>query len=207
MPTSVIIVDDFLQDPLTVREAALNLHYPLQDAMFAGRNSMQRLSISGLAEQASRLTGEPLVPIEPMHSHGKCRVTLTQERGRSRIHVDRSHWSGILYLSRDQDCSGGTEFYRHRRSGLDRWPITLDELAQSGFSTLDELRRDVLERDSNDLDQWELTMQVSMRFNRLLLMRPWFWHSASPGFGDCLVNGRLVYLMFFASNASGNLPA
>lgn len=207
MPTSVIIVDDFLHDPLTVRAAALNLHYPPQDAMFAGRNSIQRLTISGLEEQASRLTGEPLVPIEPLHSHGKCRVTLAREYGRSRIHVDRSHWSGILYLSREQDCTGGTEFYRHRRTGLDRWPITPHELAQSGFSTLEDLRRDLVERDSNDLTQWELTMRIPMRFNRLLLMRPWFWHSASPGFGDCLVNGRLVYLMFFASPAAGRLPA
>lgn len=207
MPTSLIIVDDFLQDPLALREAALTLDYPPQDAMFAGRNSTQRLSISGLAEEVSRLAGEPLTPIEPMHSHGKCRATFSHDQGRSRVHVDRSHWSGILYLSRDQDCCGGTEIYRHRRTGLDRWPVTPGELAEAGFSTLDELRRDVLERDSNDPEQWELTMQVPMRFNRLLLMRPWFWHAASPGFGDCLVNGRLVYLMFFASAQGGNPPA
>ncbi len=199
MPTSVIIVDEFLQDPCVVRETALKLTYPTQEAMFAGRNSIERLAISGLAEQVSKLVGEKLVPIEPLQSHGKCRLTLAEDQGRSRIHVDRSHWSGILYLSRKADCSGGTEFYRHRRTGMERWPINQDELAATGMATLEDVRREILEKDSNDPEKWELTMQVPMRFNRLLLLRPWFWHTASPGFGDTLDNGRLVYLMFFAA--------
>ncbi len=199
MPTSIIIVDDFLQDPCVVREAALKLTYPTQDAMFAGRNSIERLGISGLAEQVSMLVGEDLVPIEPLQSHAKCRITLAQDHGRSRIHVDRSHWSGILYLSREPDCTGGTEFYRHRRTGMDRWPINRDELSATGMATVDDVRSEIVEKDSNDPGKWELTMQVPMRFNRLLLLRPWFWHTASPGFGDSLDDGRLVYLMFFAS--------
>ena len=40
-------------------------------------------------------------------------------------------------------------------------------------------------------------MTVPMRYNRLVLLRPWLWHTAGPGFGDNLENGRLVYLMFF----------
>ncbi len=199
MPTSVIIVDDFLQDPSVLREAALKLSYPMQNAMFAGRNSIERLAISGLAGQVSKLVGEDLVPIEPLHSHGKCRITLAQDMGRSRIHVDRSHWSGILYLSAPSDCAGGTEFYRHRRTGMDRWPINQEELEATGMATLDHLRSEIVEKDSNHPDKWELTMQVPMRFNRLLLLRPWFWHTASAGFGDGLDNGRLVYLMFFAA--------
>ncbi|MDV3433907.1 hypothetical protein R1H25_00430 [Stenotrophomonas sp. C2852] len=42
-----------------------------------------------------------------------------------------------------------------------------------------------------------MTMRIPMRFNRLLLLRPWFWHTAGPAFGDRPENGRLVYLMFF----------
>jgi hypothetical protein len=40
-------------------------------------------------------------------------------------------------------------------------------------------------------------MTVPMRFNRLVLLRPWLWHTSGPGFGDSVENGRLVYLMFF----------
>lgn len=42
-------------------------------------------------------------------------------------------------------------------------------------------------------------MSVPIRFNRLILLRPWLWHTAGAGFGDRLGNGRLVYLMFFAA--------
>jgi hypothetical protein len=46
-------------------------------------------------------------------------------------------------------------------------------------------------------------MTVPMRFNRLLLLRPWLWHTAGPGFGQTLEDGRLVYLMFFVRPNQG----
>jgi hypothetical protein len=47
------------------------------------------------------------------------------------------------------------------------------------------------------MEKWEPIMRVPMRFNRLVLLRPWYWHTAGPGFGRDVVSGRLVYLMFF----------
>jgi hypothetical protein len=54
-----------------------------------------------------------------------------------------------------------------------------------------------LGRDALDRSKWELSMTVPMRFNRLVLLRPWLWHTSGPGFGDSVENGRLVYVMFF----------
>jgi hypothetical protein len=199
MPTSLIVVDDFLGDPHELRDAALRLDYPDQDGAFPGRNSVQRINLSGLADAVSRLVGEPLKAVEPAHSHGKSRVTLAADIGRAKVHIDQSHWSGILYLSRPEDCRGGTEFFRHRRTGTDRAPIDARELAALGYATVAEMHQDIIEKDSTDDSKWELTMQVPMRFNRLVLLRPWLWHTAGPAFGDSLENARLVYLMFFAS--------
>ena len=50
MPTSMIIVDDFLDNARALREAALRLTYPPQEGMFPGRNSVERIDIDGLAE-------------------------------------------------------------------------------------------------------------------------------------------------------------
>lgn len=58
---------------------------------------------------------------------------------------------------------------------------------------------DIVARDSLDDSAWETVMTVPMRFNRLVLLRPWLWHTAGPGFGDRPENGRLVYLLFFKS--------
>lgn len=115
------------------------------------------------------------------------------------MHVDRSHWSGILYLSLPEDCRGGTEFFRHRRTHTERRPINQEELAAMGYASLQEVHREIIEKDSNDDTKWEMTMRVPMRFNRLLLLRRWLWQTAGAGFGDRIENGRLVYLMFFDS--------
>ena len=199
MPTSLVIVDDFLTDPHELRQAAMRLTYPEQSGAFPGRNSLERVTVDGLAEEVSRVVGEPLKPIDPPQSHAKCRITLASDQGRARVHMDQSHWSGILYLTLPEHCRGGTEFYRHKRTGTERAPLNTAELHALGYQTMPEMYRDIIEHDTVNDAAWELLMRVPMRFNRLVLLRPWLWHTAGEGFGDNLANGRLVYLMFFAS--------
>lgn len=200
MPTSMIIVDDFLDNAQALREASLRLTYPPQEGMFPGRNSVERINIEGLEQQISRLVGEPLEAMPPPQSHAKSRITLAADRGKARVHVDPAHWSGILYLSRPQDCRGGTEFFRHRTTNTDRAPYNDQEAAALGFPSAKGMVDEILRRDGTDDSKWEMTQRVPMRFNRLLLLRPWLWHTAGENFGDTLENGRLVYLMFFASS-------
>jgi len=201
MPTSLIIVDDFLgpADAEGLREAGLGLTYPQQQGAFPGRNSVERLEIDGLTEAVSRLVGEPLAPMPPTQSHAKFRITLAGDVGRAKVHVDSSHWSGILYLSRPEDCEGGTEFFRHLPTNSERAPYDDAELAAMGYTSRKQMFTEVIDRDGTDDSKWEMTMRVPMRFNRLVLLRPWLWHTAGPAFGDRPENGRLVYLMFFAA--------
>lgn len=200
MPTSMIIVDDFLDNAQALREASLRLTYPPQEGMFPGRNSVERIDIEGLAQQVSRLVGEPLEAMPPPQAHAKSRITLAADKGKAKVHVDAAHWSGILYLSRPQDCQGGTEFFRHRATNTDRAPYDDREAAALGYSSAKGMVDGILERDGTNDSKWEMTQRVPMRFNRLLLLRPWLWHTAGENFGDSLENGRLVYLMFFASS-------
>lgn len=197
MPTSIVIVDDFLARPHEFRAAALRLSYPPQQGAFPGRNSQERLPLDGLLPEVSRILGEPLRLLDPPQSHAKCRITLAADTSRARVHIDQSHWSGILYLSLPEHCQGGTDFFRHKRTGSERAPLNPAELAAMGYDSIEAMHRDIIERDTLDENAWELTMRVPMRFNRLVLLRPWFWHTAGEGFGDRPENGRLVYLMFF----------
>lgn len=203
MHATLLVIDDFLDNAEGLREAALQLTYPLQQGAFPGRNSLERINIGGIEEEVSRLVGEPLRPISPPQSHAKCRVTLAADVGKAKVHIDNSHWSGILYLSRPEDCRGGTDFFRHLPTGSDRAPMYEEGLGHMGFASYEEMHEAIIEKDSLDDSKWERNMSVPMRFNRLLLLRPWLWHTAGPGFGDTLENGRLVYLMFFASARGG----
>ncbi|TRD10565.1 hypothetical protein FGU71_00900 [Erythrobacter insulae] len=197
MPLSFLVVDDFLDNPDAFRAQALNLDYPEQEGPYPGRNSVQRLDLPGLSQYASQLVGEPLKPVEPLDSHGKCRVALKTDPRRGQVHVDPSQWSGILYLSKNGDGVSGTDFFRHKATGLERSPITDAEAVSMGYSSRDAVLNQTIEKDGNKRAAWEKTMEIPMRYNRLLLLRPWFFHTSGPGFGRSVDDGRLIYLMFF----------
>ena len=197
MVPAVFIIDDFLRNADEVRRQALSLTYAV-GGRYPGLNSVQKLRIEGLDQVISTLVREPVrAPWTDDFSHGSCRVALASDEQQARIHIDQSHWSGILYLSRPEDCHGGTEFFRHKRTGTDRVPMDEKSLREAGYSTYEELQKDILDKDALDRSKWEHTMTVPMRFNRLVLLQPHYWHTAGPGFGDSLENGRLIYLMFF----------
>ena len=198
---SVLIIDDFLDNAEGLRQHALTLDYPDLQGAFPGRNSLQRINIDGLDQIVSHLAGERLVAIDPPESHAKCRITLASDVGRGKVHVDHSDWSGILYLSKPEDCRGGTQFFRHKRTNTSRAAINEAELEAMGYASVADMHRDIIERDGNDESAWDMTMEVPMEFNRLILLRPWLWHTAGPGFGERIENGRLVYLMFFKRQA------
>lgn len=66
-----------------------------------------------------------------------------------------------------------------------------------GFRDAKAMQIGMVEQDGRDPQKWDQIMEVPMRFNRLVLLRPWLWHTAGPGFGTSLENGRLIYVMFF----------
>jgi hypothetical protein len=191
------VIDDFLGNAAAVREQALSLTYS-RTGHYPGRGSVERLRIEGLEQVVSSIVRQPLsANWPPEHAHATCRLTLAKDTEEAPIHVDPNHLSGILYLSRPEDCSGGTEFYRHKRTGSDRMPMDAKSLGAMGYASYAELEQDILHKDGRDRSKWDHSTTVPMRFNRLVMFQPQYWHTAGPGFGDSVQNGRLVYLIFF----------
>lgn len=199
MLPSLLIVDDFLADPLAARTAALALEYDpaTRRGNYPGTLSGAPLGVAGLEEAVSRIIGVPVRP-QPGTSHCHCRLTLKGDRGVSGVHIDPCFYSGILYLSRNQDARGGTDFFRHKRTGLEKVPTDPLGLAQAGYADVNALVEDVVNRDTLHAARWERVMRVPMRFNRLILFSPWLFHNSADGFGASAETGRLVHLQFFA---------
>jgi hypothetical protein len=201
---SLLIVDDFLSDPWAVRRAALGLGYDpaLQHGNFPGLNSTAPFDTAPIDAAVSRLLGARLGPA-PGTQHGHCRLTGKGAKGRSGVHIDPAAYSGILYLSRPEDCAkphaGGTDFFRHKRTGLEAVPQDPAKIAASGYGDINALVEDVVNRDTTSPAKWERTMRVPARFNRLLLFSPWQFHDAAPGFGTTPEDSRLVMLLFFGA--------
>ncbi len=198
MIRSYLIIDDFLDNPMEFREVAGKLDFPVltEKTNYPGRNASRRILVAGMDDAVSSLAQEKLVPT-PGTSHGKFRLTLASDTGQAAVHIDSSHWSGILYLTLPEYCHGGTDFYRHVPSNMDHAPYNEAQLAAAGLNDFSEVGEKILLADTNDPDKWEQVMKLPMRFNRLVLFRPWLYHNAGPGFGDSIENGRLIYPLFY----------
>jgi hypothetical protein len=130
------------------------------------------------------------------------------------VHIDNCHWTGVYYLTLDEHALGGTSFFRHRPSNTLRAPVYPEDWAAWSAQSVDRLWKDVILPHTNDASQWILTRHVAMKFNRLVLFRPWLWHMADAGFGDSVANGRLIYLLSYnareserADTAAAGFPA
>ena len=203
MYKSLLVVDDFYSNPMEVRRAALSADYPAVTGVrtFPGRNSAQPFSVPGLDQVASQLANEPIAGDTANANSFHChfRITVGGEVGRYNVHADPSHLAmvGICYLTLPEHCQGGTTFFRHRQTGTDRTPRQ-EDLEAAGYASVAEL----LQRDGKETARWETLMTIPMRFNRLVLYRPFFWHSAGPAFGDAPENGRLIQLFSFVRAAA-----
>ena len=197
---SLLIIDDFLADPHVARNKALALDYDpaFKNGNYPGLLSTEALPIPGLDDAVGRIIGIPVLP-QPGTSHGHCRLTLARDQGLSGVHVDPCFYSGILYLTLPEHCRGGTDFFRHKRTGLERVPVDADQMLAAGYADPNQLIEEVVNADTLKPSKWEKQLTVPMRFNRLILFSPWMFHNSARGFGYTPENGRLVHLMFFAA--------
>lgn len=204
MHLTTLMVDDFFADPLAIRNAALSLEYPQPESRtnFPGRNASTRLNLSGLEQSIGALVHERLAA-RSHTSHGRPRLALKGETGVCDVHMDFNHWSGIVYLSKPEDCQGGTHFYRHRATGLDRAPVFDGEATKAGFPDGRTAIEKILGNDANRSEAWEETHTIPMKFNRLALFRGYLWHDAGAAFGTGKDSGRLVLPLFFTNVDAG----
>ena len=91
MIRTYLIVDDFLDEPMELREIAKKLDFPKPDgkANYPGRNASRRIMVEGLDDAVSKLLGEKLRPT-PGTSHGKFRLALASDTGKAAVHIDNS---------------------------------------------------------------------------------------------------------------------
>jgi hypothetical protein len=197
---SFLMFDDFVANPQALRRQALALGYSGADKAgnYPGITSDRPLHIPGLDDFVSHAIGKP-VRAAPGTLHGHCRLTLKADRGLSGVHVDPAFYSGILYLSLPEHAQGGTDFYRHKRTGLERIPGKAEDMLAAGYGDINDLIADVVNKDTLRPAAWERSFSAPMRFNRLILFSPLLFHNSARGFGDRAESGRLVHLMFFAA--------
>jgi len=194
----IYVIDDLMRNPFALRRLGLEASYPEPPELqwYPGLNSDRAYPIPGLDELMSEITGERIKPFE-RNIHCFFRLCLEGQTGKGGVHIDWSQWTGVFYLTLDEHAQGGTDFFRHRPSGTLRAPVYPEDWDAWDVKTPDDLWTKVIRPHTNDASKWDLVRHVPMKFNRLVLFRPWLWHNAGVGFGDRPANGRLIYLLSY----------
>lgn len=178
------VLNNFLADAEFVREHALAA--PYIDWTAQDGETYRRVwlgEVPGLRAAIERAIG----PVE-MHGMGY-RLNFNGEMPNAAIHSDLG-WGThalVLYLNPDEQCDGGTAFWRHRVTGAARIDVSQVELFEK------------VRHDWNDRSAWLMRSMVPMAFNRAIIYEGAQFHSRYPfaAFGDSPANGRLVAVAFF----------
>jgi len=147
-----------------------------------------------------KLTMEPSID-SSTNANGKIRFTKPDDPFKFHIHYDvdmETKWAGVIYLSKNHPETDGTSFWRHKRTGLEIAPNTVEGFNKYGWKSFEDLRS-FLETEGIDESLWEKTLTVPYKYNRLVLFRPWMLHSPGPAFGDTLENCRVIQTLFLGN--------
>jgi hypothetical protein len=195
-----LVVDDFFADPWEQRQIALARDYRSdlpEGANYGGRDSIERAAWTGTHQTAARriaaILRSPIrfCPYYRMNPEG------THDSGRSHIHCDEFD-TGIIYLNPPEQCvaAAGTHFWRHRRLGWESFEDMRRARPDHDDAQLTEVYWSELGGGKN-LDEWERTLTISMKWNRLVLFRGDLFHSAGLSFGTTKEDARLIQVIQF----------
>lgn len=214
---SLLVIDDFLEDPLAYRERALALKY-IDRTPDAGVNSPGTQTDAQPCDEIMQRIADALDRDIKWDSldNGAFRISPASARARCDIHVDgdgaENVYAAVLYLSLPEHCRGGTGFWRHRGTGWERRPSKAELAASDYAAFLDFERRWVptdrlrvfSEMQAGRAAAWECVLHVPLRFNRLIVYRGDFFHAITELFGDCPRNSRLVQLFYFEGTGAAS---
>lgn len=195
---SVIVIDDFYQDPHLVKQIALDSDYEQpgmqgsKRANWAGSRSLTNHHPTGLSQYVSTLLGKQVRSL-PKPDHGYFRYAVLDDQPASFLHCDvdfdaQGHstidYSLVVYLteSAPDPRENGTMFFRHRQLGY-----TSATLANSKLTAPDQYVPDA----------WDVDSVVGFAWNRAVLFNSALFHTAGTGFGSSKEDARCVQVFYF----------
>lgn len=197
-----IIVDDFYNDPDELVRVALSTmrEEDSPSGGYAGVMTTKAFLAEPIRQMFQKLTLEPSIQ-SSTNANGRIRFSRENDTFKFHIHYDvdmQTKWAGVVYLSKDHPNTDGTCFWKHKRTGLEIAPNTVEGFAQYGWKSFHDLKV-FLETEGLDESLWEKKFTVPYKYNRLVLFRPWLLHSPGPAFGNTLENSRIVQTLFLGN--------
>jgi hypothetical protein len=196
----VYIIDNFYTDPDPIRAFALQQSKTdCSDGNYAGIMTQNTFLTQEHVNTFSALVGHRVIPSTSYT--GKFRFSRVGDQYKQDIHFDpgdnNTAWAGVVYMTPNIEGVDGTIFWKHNRTNLESIPRTIEGLQEHGW-TGPEVLKEFLDVDGVDHSLWTRTLTVPYKYNRLVLFRPWMFHSPGVAFGEDLKSARCVQTFFWS---------
>lgn len=201
-----VVVDNFYKNPDEVRNLALNAPVTRWDKVTYGfpmyRTAMD-LNLDAVRAQISEISkdvwgyGISEVPRFMTNLTKDDPLTKADISKGGAPHCDQCILAAVVYLNTPEECSGGTAFYRHRKTGLESLPRhpffeadvkqrivpiaqkfgcnSLREFAEEVVFAEDQFQKEAHMTESNEF--WEKLDDVAMAYNRLVFYEGKVFHA------------------------------
>ncbi|MGF6768617.1 hypothetical protein P3T18_001087 [Paraburkholderia sp. GAS199] len=198
---SVLILDDYYEDPQTVRDLALSLDFrPKEGAMYPGGEAWSDamdweavrqdiMTELGMGAHETPIAGKDF-------RQGKFRLAMKHHEATrpDAVHQDAQRYSAIVYLAENRHCTGGVGLYQCKLSGETsmnrRWFTALSERFDIGAN--DPEFPSLVRSYCADWSNWLQIGELPMRFNRLIVLMARCFHASTGIFGVNPDSGRLT---------------
>ncbi len=195
----VIVVDNLYVNPEEVRNFSSTLPYTKSKYVLSnspGKRVKLDLDIRHLQDFTYELIGkEKTNQLTSFVIFNRIRSDEILSESQTIPHTDTipglSH-AMVIYLNKDEECKGGTAFYRHKKTGIE-FVKGIDDFTKVFES--EKSSYDNFITDSND--DWELLELIEMKFNRMVMYPPNIYHSGYISRKDFIDYDRITQLGFF----------
>jgi len=174
-------VDDFYDDPYSVREFAMRQEF-FDDPGYIGKRTRKQFFFPGLKEKFEQIMGMKITNWESHGMNGRFQHNVAGEN--TTWHTDFQRWAGLIYLTPDAPFQAGTRMAAYKKNKVRHCshPRIMDCFNQITFL------------DGTIYEDVDIVGNV---FNRLVIYDGGLIHAAMEYFGDSIENCRMWHMFFF----------
>jgi hypothetical protein len=182
----LFVVDNFYEDPLAVRNFALNQYY-FNDEGYVGMRTRKQFIFDGVKERFEKIINQK---IENWNDQGMNGRFQSCKAGTPLVyHCDDQKWAAMVYLTPDAPIECGTSFYRHKQTK--KYHMSQVDWNEGEGGKIFNQKTFV------DKTPYEAIDVVGNIFNRLVIFDSKMIHAASEYFGWDIPSSRLFHMYFF----------
>ena len=178
---SFVVVDNFYENPDSVRNFALSQTFNEHKDYHKGKRTDNCYRFNGIKEEFERILGVKIKNWDKYGTNGCFQLCIAGDQ--IVYHNDTQEYAGVLFLTPDAPPNTGTSFYRSKHTKtMKPTSDTSDIIFKNGFL---------------DSTEFEMVDTVGNIYNRIVLFDSKMIHAATQYFGTNDKNGRLFQLFFF----------